>query len=87
MALLDFNEQWAQDTKEMIDAEGGISEVITVDVTKEESVKQAVARTVELFGRVDILVNIGECTLGLKCIHEAEPLQLVLAEPWATPLR
>lgn len=60
VALLDFNEQWAQDTKEMIDAEGGSSEVVKVDVSNEESVKQAVQRTVDLFGRIDILVNIGE---------------------------
>lgn len=59
VALFDFNEQWAYDTKEMIDAEGGSSEVVTVDVTSEESVKQAVQRTFDLYGRIDILVNIG----------------------------
>lgn len=59
MALLDYNLEWAQDTKDMIDAEGGTSEVVEVDVTKEESVKRAVAETMRLFGRIDILVNIG----------------------------
>ena len=59
VALLDFNVQWAQDTKEMIDAEGGISEVVQVDVTDEKSVQQAMEKTVELWGRIDILVNIG----------------------------
>lgn len=44
----------------MIDAEGGISEAIQTDVTDEESVRQAVAKTVELFGAVHILVNIGK---------------------------
>ncbi|KAM0712023.1 hypothetical protein Q7P37_011117 [Cladosporium fusiforme] len=58
VALLDFNEEWARDTKEMIDAEGGTSEVIQADVTSEESVKQAMQRTFEVFGRLDILVNI-----------------------------
>ncbi len=43
----------------MIDEEGGISEVIQADVTDEESCKKAVERTVELFGAVHILVNIG----------------------------
>ena len=43
----------------MIDAEGGISEVVQVDVTDEKSVQKAVEKTVELWGRVDILVNIG----------------------------
>lgn len=60
VALLDLNKDWAQDTKEMIDAEGGVSEVIQADVTSETSVKAAVARTVELFGAVHILVNIGK---------------------------
>ena len=44
----------------MIDAEGGISEVIQADVTSEESCKNAVAKAAELFGTVHILVNIGE---------------------------
>lgn len=43
----------------MIDEEGGISEVIQADVTDEESCKNAVAKTVALFGSVNILVNIG----------------------------
>lgn len=44
----------------MIDEEGGISEVIQADVTKEESCKNAVDKTVELWGAVHILVNIGK---------------------------
>jgi NAD(P)-dependent dehydrogenase (short-subunit alcohol dehydrogenase family) len=66
VALLDFNEQWAQDTKEMIDAEGGVSEVVKVDVTDELSVQKAMQRTVELFGLLDILVNIGTAILFSK---------------------
>ena len=42
----------------MIDAEGGLSEVIYVDVTDEESCKQSVEKTVEHFGAVHILVNV-----------------------------
>jgi NAD(P)-dependent dehydrogenase (short-subunit alcohol dehydrogenase family) len=42
----------------MIDAENGISEVIQVDVTIEQSCKDAVARTIALFGTVHILVNV-----------------------------
>jgi NAD(P)-dependent dehydrogenase (short-subunit alcohol dehydrogenase family) len=44
----------------MIDVEGGTSEVIHADVTDEESVKNAVLKTVRLFGAVHILVNIGK---------------------------
>lgn len=61
VALVDYNLEWAAETKRMIDAEGGVSEVIQADVTSEESCKQAVEKTVELFGAVHILVNIGEC--------------------------
>lgn len=43
----------------MIDEEGGVSEVIQADVTKEDSCKNAIDKTVELWGAVHILVNIG----------------------------
>ncbi|KAF8916721.1 hypothetical protein CPB85DRAFT_1289246 [Mucidula mucida] len=58
VALLDFNEEWAKETQNMIAAEGGVSQVIQCDVTSEESCKNAVEKTVELFGAVHILVNI-----------------------------
>ncbi|KAG9738883.1 hypothetical protein KCU73_g9617, partial [Aureobasidium melanogenum] len=58
VALVDFNVEWAQETKRMIDEDGGISEVIQADVTSEESCKNAVEKTVELYGAVHILVNI-----------------------------
>jgi hypothetical protein len=57
VALVDYNVAWAQETKRMIDEEGGISEVI-----------QAVEKTIELFGKLHILVNIGRSrkAIGLK---------------------
>ncbi|KAJ6529104.1 hypothetical protein DFH09DRAFT_1185194, partial [Mycena vulgaris] len=58
VALLDYNVEWAQETKRMIDDEGGISEVIQCDVTQEASCENAVKKTVELFGAVHILINI-----------------------------
>ncbi|RJE25683.1 short chain dehydrogenase, partial [Aspergillus sclerotialis] len=58
VALVDYNADWAQDTKRMIDLDGGQSIVIQADVTEEESCKKAVAQTVEAFGTVNILVNI-----------------------------
>lgn len=59
VALVDFNVEWAQETKRMVDEEGGVSEVIQADVTDEASCKNAVEKTVELYGAVHILVNIG----------------------------
>ncbi|KAL7904082.1 hypothetical protein GGI35DRAFT_472642 [Trichoderma velutinum] len=58
VALVDFNADWALDTKRMIDEEGGISELFVADVTDEESVKKTVAAIVERWGAVHILVNI-----------------------------
>ena len=60
VALVDLNVEWAEETKRIIDEEGGISEIIQADVTSEESCKQAVDKTVELFGKIHILVNIGK---------------------------
>ncbi|EMC99257.1 hypothetical protein BAUCODRAFT_146222 [Baudoinia panamericana UAMH 10762] len=58
IALVDYNIEWAEETKRMIDAEGGVSEVIQADVTDEESCRNAVAKTVALWGALNILVNI-----------------------------
>ncbi|OJJ61882.1 hypothetical protein ASPSYDRAFT_75877 [Aspergillus sydowii CBS 593.65] len=58
VALVDYNDEWAQETKRMIDEDGGISEVVQADVTDEESCRNAVAKAVEIFGTVHILVNI-----------------------------
>lgn len=65
VALVDFNVDWAKETKRMIDEEGGISEVIQADVTSEESCKNAIDKTVELWGALHILVNIGR----LDCLR------------------
>jgi NAD(P)-dependent dehydrogenase (short-subunit alcohol dehydrogenase family) len=62
VALVDYNESWANETKRMIDQEGGVSHVIQADVTIEEECRRAVAKTVELWGALHILVNIGRCT-------------------------
>ncbi|KAJ7284602.1 hypothetical protein C8J57DRAFT_1289062 [Mycena rebaudengoi] len=58
VALLDQNVDAAQETKRMIDEEGGISEVIQCDVTVEAACENAVKKTIELFGAVHILVNV-----------------------------
>lgn len=91
VALVDFNPDWARETKRMIDEEGGTSEVIQADVTDEESCKTAVARTVELFGAVHILVNIGRCLRTRHVRGAGWPSSLLTldsqwasAAPWAT---
>lgn len=88
VALLDNNVEWVQETKRMIDGEGGISEVIQVDVTVEESCKAAVAKTIELFGTVHVLVNVGRQLYQIS-VHVSlySQLQSVSAVPWATQPR
>ena len=44
-------------TRQMIADEGGTAMVIPCDVTKPEECAAAVRRTVEAWGRLDILVN------------------------------
>jgi NAD(P)-dependent dehydrogenase (short-subunit alcohol dehydrogenase family) len=79
VALVDNNIEWVRETKAMIDEEGGISEVIQADVTDEESVKNAVTKTVQLFGAVHILVNIGE--FGIALLPPETPL-MILSRCW-----
>lgn len=62
VVLLDLNEEWAAGTKKMIDAEEGESMVVQADVTDEASVRAAVSKAVDAYGKIDILVNIGRCS-------------------------
>lgn len=55
--LIDAEEAWAQRTREMIAQEGGEAAVCVCDVSRDEQCQAAVARAVEQWGRVDILVN------------------------------
>lgn len=58
IAIVDRDLEAAEETKRMIKAEGGLAEIVIADVTVDADCKAAVAKTVELFGKVDILVNI-----------------------------
>jgi len=74
--LLDLNVDWAKDTKRIIDEEGGISEIIQCDVTNEESCKAAVAKTVDLWGAVHVLVNIGSSSSSYLKIYSSNNISL-----------
>lgn len=64
VALVDNNLEWVKETKQMIDDEGGTSEVIQADVTDEQACKEAVKKTISLFGALHILVNVGAYLLA-----------------------
>lgn len=60
VAIVDRDLEAGNETKRMIEAEGGKAEVVLADVTIAAECKAAVAKTAELFDKVTILVNIGE---------------------------
>lgn len=57
VALLDVNEASVLETAKMIEREGGECIAIKTDVTVEESCRDAVKKTMDRWGRVDILIN------------------------------
>ena len=63
--LVDLHAERAEETKEMISAEGGTAAVFAADVTKAAECEAMVTAAVEAFGTLDILVNnIGLAALG-----------------------
>jgi len=55
--LVDVNEDWANDTLKMVEAEGGKGSVLAADITKESDCKSIADTCVERYGRIDILHN------------------------------
>jgi NAD(P)-dependent dehydrogenase (short-subunit alcohol dehydrogenase family) len=63
--LVDLHPERAEETRRMIEDEGGKAEVFAADVTKAADAEAMVAAAVESFGTLDILVNnIGLASLG-----------------------
>ncbi|MFP4250331.1 MAG: SDR family NAD(P)-dependent oxidoreductase, partial [Armatimonadota bacterium] len=56
--VCDVNEELAAEVADAIVADGGAATAIETDVTSVESIEAMVARTIEGFGRIDILVNV-----------------------------
>lgn len=57
VALVDLNPDWAEATARLVAAEGGQSRIYQGDVSDPATCEAIVDRTVEAFGRLDILVN------------------------------
>ena len=55
--LVDLNPEAAEDTKHIIDEEGGECVVFKADVSKSSDCKRMVGKCIQTFGRVDILHN------------------------------
>jgi len=57
VTLVDTVAQWAEETRRLIEAESGVCQIIEGDVSDQVPCQAIVARTVDAWGRLDILVN------------------------------
>jgi NAD(P)-dependent dehydrogenase (short-subunit alcohol dehydrogenase family) len=71
--LVDLHPERAEETRRLIEDEGGKAEVFRADVTQAAEAEAMVAAAVEAFGTVDVLVNnIGLASLGTVVDLEEE---------------
>jgi NAD(P)-dependent dehydrogenase (short-subunit alcohol dehydrogenase family) len=70
VAVVDINEKAAQETAGLLDKYGKRSIAIKTDVTNAADIDRMVSKTVEKFGRIDILINNAGGIMGLYMIHE-----------------
>ncbi len=62
---VDNNPAAAEETKSIIDREGGVCTVMKVDVSRREDVEKMVDQCIQTYGRIDILHNnVGIVVLG-----------------------
>ena len=55
--LVDSNEDWANETLRMVEADGGAGSVLKADITDEDQCKTIAESCVERYGRIDVLHN------------------------------
>ena len=67
VVVTDLSEQANRETARLIEEAGGKALAVTVDVTKSEDIKNALAKTVEAFGKLDIAFNN-----KIQPLHEIE---------------
>ncbi|MHA2324988.1 MAG: SDR family NAD(P)-dependent oxidoreductase [Promethearchaeota archaeon] len=73
--LVDKNLDSAKETKSIIDKEGGESSVFKADVTKEVECQRLVVKCVDVYGKIDILVNnVGIGTGDRKLVDLSEEI-------------
>jgi NAD(P)-dependent dehydrogenase (short-subunit alcohol dehydrogenase family) len=77
VALFELDEAAGRSAEAQIRAEGGEALFIRTDVTDDAQVKHAVERTVEAFGRLDVIMN---CAGG--SLQEDRPVHLMDIDTW-----
>jgi len=70
--LVDYNPEAAEETKRLIDDEGGDCVVFKADVSKSSDCKSMIEKCIETFGRVDILHNNVGISLWGGAVETAE---------------
>ncbi len=67
--VIDINETGANETVQLIASENGIADFAVADVSKSSAVKAAVQKAVDLWGKIDVLVN-NAAMMTFKTIHD-----------------
>ena len=75
VVVLDWDGESAQSTLDEIERAGGVGLALKVDVGNPQDVKTAVARTVERYGRIDIL-------FANAAVQVIKPIDLTSDEEW-----
>lgn len=88
VVIADFNADMGRETVELIQQAGGKAAFIQGDVSKEESVKDAVDFAISTYGRLDIACNSAAVSRGAGPIHEYkrevfdQTLEMCLTNTW-----
>lgn len=88
VVIADFNAEMGEETVQLIERDGGTAAFIFADVSKEDSVKEAVDFVVSTYGRLDIACNSAAVSRGSGPIHEFErsvfdqTLEMCLTNTW-----
>lgn len=67
--VIDINETGARETVQLIKSENGTADFAVTDVSKSAAVKVAVQKAVDLWGKIDVLVN-NAAIMTFKTIHD-----------------
>lgn len=70
--VTDINEETAIETAEFIRENSGVAEVLKVDVTKVEDIKNMIQKTVDAFGNLDTIVNNAGISNPETLLHKTE---------------
>ncbi len=72
VVVADVQADGAAETVDLVRAEGGEAEAVRADVTRREDAEDLVRRTVDRFGRLDVLFNNAGIAMAFTPIEETE---------------